>query len=85
MSNQSVISDPACHRQPLTRQYGEVIWPKYETTHKPPKTSSELQKEMERLRMERQARRERADSTQHAAPLSAPVFRTTQVEQERLV
>jgi hypothetical protein len=44
-------------------QYGAVIWPPYESTHKPPKTSSELQKEIERLRLERQTRRGTVEPT----------------------
>jgi hypothetical protein len=44
-------------------QYGAVIWPPYESTHKPPKTTGELQKEIERLRLERQTRRGTVEPT----------------------
>jgi hypothetical protein len=62
----------------LMIQYGEVIWPPYESTHKPPKTTTELQKEMERLRLERQTRRGETlptisfpNATQTEQPLSS--------------
>ena len=53
-----VFTDGADHLQ-----YGAVIWPPYESTHKPPKTTGELQKEIERLRLERQTRRGTVEPT----------------------
>ncbi|RXK40647.1 hypothetical protein M231_02104 [Tremella mesenterica] len=68
------FGDPEWY-ETYVRPYRDIVWPPYESTFKPPKTSPELHKELERLKAERLARRQ-GTSTQPSSLASLTTLPT---------